>query len=131
MFIVINVIDTNLSLTASLILHNPSLVIFFLCHVLKETHLKREKTICNIAVCPSCAKISSNCMIVSGGAGLKVNNCITFILVLQGQQYCSGLHLTPDIIVIPDVRITRVERFYFYNDISTCGLGARLRRSPG
>ena len=123
MFIVINVIDTNLSLTASLILHNPSLVIFFLSHVLKETHLKREKTICNIAVCPSCAKISSNCMIVSGGAGLKVNNCITFILVLQGQQYCSGLHLTPDIIVIPDVRITRVERFIFTMTFPRAGSG--------
>ena len=29
--------------------------------------------------CPSCAKISSNCLIESGGAGPKVNNCITFI----------------------------------------------------
>ena len=83
MFIVINVIDTNLSLSTSLRSSSTARLEIFSSRIFLTVSLFAT------LLCPSCAKISSNCLIESGGAGPKVNNCITFIsAVLQSSLDC-------------------------------------------
>ena len=92
MFIVINVIDTNLSLTTSLILYNPSLDIFFPGNIFRWARLYLQ-----YCICPSCAKISSNCLIESEWRGEAKGQQLHNIY-LHAAVGAAGSHLTPDIV---------------------------------
>ena len=71
-------IINHLASRSSSTFYNQSLNIFFPGNIFRWTRLYLQ-----YCICPSCAKISSNCLIESGGARLKVNNCTTFISMLQ------------------------------------------------